>query len=453
MAATLFGTDGIRGRVNSHPMTVEVAVAVGRAVGERCSAAAKSGNRPSVLIGRDTRRSGTLFESALASGLMSAGVDVVHAGILPTPAVAHLTAHTAAAAGLVITASHNPHWDNGIKVFGPDGFKLSDAEESELEKICTAPFKGLAAPDTVGTSSLLSDASARYLDFLASLVPSGFDLRGRHIALDCANGATHIVAPALFRELGAELTLLGVTPNGTNINDGVGATHPEAVSAAVAGSGADFGIAFDGDGDRVLFVDEGGSPVDGDELLAIMAVAYDDTGKLTNRTIAATVMSNIGLDVALRERGIDVIRTDVGDRYVVEAMRSGELTIGGEQSGHIVCLDKTTTGDGVVAALTVLAEMARQSAELRQLRTAMTRFPQALVNVDVRDKPAIETLDEVQACIESAEAALGNGRVLVRYSGTEPLARVMVEGMEQNDVDHWVKEIARRIEETIGAKQ
>ena len=453
MTAALFGTDGIRGRVNRHPMTVEIAVALGRAVGRKCLTAHTGGVRPAVLIGCDTRGSGPLYESALASGLMSAGVDVLQAGILPTPGVAHITAASDAVAGLVVTASHNPYWDNGIKVFGPDGFKLSDAEEKSLEKMCLAPFDEPAAPEWVGRTIPMSDAGARYFAFLVSSISPDLSLEGRHIALDCANGATHAIAPALFRKLGAKVTLLGVDPNGVNINDGVGATHPEAVARVVAGDGADLGITFDGDGDRVLFADEDGAEVDGDEVLAIMALSYKQAGKLSNNAIAATVMSNIGLEVALRTHGIDVVRTGVGDRYVVEAMRARKLALGGEQSGHIVCLDRTTTGDGIMAAFAVLAEMHRSGAELRQLRKAMKRFPQAKKNVDVREKPPIESIDEVRASIEAAEVALGDGRVLVRYSGTEPMARVMVEGATQADVDHWSTEIASHIEAAIGVEK
>lgn len=442
MARTLFGTDGIRGKVNSHPMTVEVAVALGRAL------AAQVG--PGVaVVGKDTRNSCDMVGSALVAGLMSGGVDVVDVGIIPTPGVAHVVKRLRAALGLVISASHNPFFDNGIKVFGPDGFKLSDAQELELEAGCLVEEGVVVNPERVGRARREAGAEL-YLQALDHAA-GDLDLEGMRIAVDCAHGATYEIAPRLLRGLGAELTLLGARPTGKNINHEVGATHPEAAAQLVASGEAQFGVTFDGDGDRVIFVDEDGVVVDGDEVLAMMALAYHRSGQLTGGSIAATVMSNIGLDAALREHGIGVVRTDVGDRYVVEAMRRDGLVVGGEQSGHIICLDQSTTGDGILAAVTVLSEMRATGSSLKELRQVMTAFPQAKRNLMVRAKPPMNDLTEVQSAIAGVESDLGDeGRVLVRYSGTEPKARVLVEGRDEAVVSSAADHIAQAIHDAIG---
>ena len=448
MSRRLFGTDGVRGRVNDHPMTVEVALSLGKAVGHFFNS---PGSERFVVIGCDTRSSGSMIEAALVAGLTSVGCDAGLMGVAPTPAVAHLAASSAACAGLVISASHNPYWDNGIKVFKGDGFKLSDDEETQLEALCLGDTSPPAAdPEAVGRARAVEPADGGYLDFLR-LTGADCDLSGLRIAVDCAHGATYRFAPVLFEELGATVVPLGTEPTGININDGVGATHPKAAAKFVAEGKADLGITFDGDGDRVIFVDETGSIVDGDELLAIMALAYKQSGKLRGDAIAATVMSNIGLEVSLRSHGIGLVRTDVGDRYVVQAMRDQGLVIGGEQSGHMVCLDKTTTGDGIVAAITVLEHMTSDAHNLSTLRKVMTRFPQVLKNVLVREKRPLDELPPVSATIAAAEAKLGSeGRVLVRYSGTEPKARVMVEGPSQDTVEEWAGRIADSLKNAIG---
>lgn len=449
MSRRLFGTDGVRGRVNDHPMTVEVALSLGKAVGHFFNPPTGDGL---VVIGRDTRSSGSMIEAALVSGLASVGCAAGLMGVAPTPAVAHLAASSTACAGLVISASHNPYWDNGIKVFKGDGFKLSDDEESQLEALCLDHSPPVASPEACGYPRPIEPPDG-YLGFLRRTAAK-CDLGGLRIALDCAHGATYRVAPTLFEELGATVVPLGTEPTGTNINDGVGATHPEAAAALVREGKADLGITFDGDGDRVICIDEAGSIVDGDELLAIMALAYKKAGHLSGGAIAATVMSNIGLEVSLRSHGIGLVRTDVGDRYVVQAMRDQGLVIGGEQSGHMVCLDKTTTGDGIVAALTVLEHMTTTGQTLSSLRQVMTRFPQVLKNVLVREKVPLDQLPPVSATIAAAEEKLGSdGRVLVRYSGTEPKARVMVEGPAQDLVEGWADRIADSLNKEIGLQE
>lgn len=449
----LFGTDGLRGRANVNPMTAEVCLDLGVALGTVCRTWREAdGARPRVVIGRDTRVSGPLFESALAAGLMSVGVDAVRLGVLPTPAVALLTRELGAHAGLVISASHNPAEDNGVKVFGPDGFKRTDDEELALEAACL-DARALPRASGAATGALLDEhrAGELYLHGLIAALPEPLDLSGLRIALDCADGAAHRVGPELFRRLGAHVLPLGDGGDGLRINDGLGALHPERVAALVSESGADLGVALDGDADRVILADETGAILDGDELLAIGAVAYHARGQLRGDAIAATVMSNIGLEVYLKARGIGLVRTAVGDRYVVEALRERGLVMGGEQSGHIVALDRATTGDGLAAALLILGEMRRRGGPLSALRQGFARFPQRLVNVAVAAKPPLEGLTDLQAAIADVEQALGDtGRVLIRYSGTELKARVMVEGPDAEAVDRFADTLAAALRRAVG---
>ena len=451
MTRALFGTDGIRGRANRHPMTPDVCLALGRAVAANVR---NLGETSRVVIGRDTRRSGPMLEAALAAGCNAAGVDVVLAGVLPTPGVAYLTQTLAAGAGLVISASHNPAHDNGVKVFGRDGFKLSDAQEAELETLCQRDdLTGeVAVPAMqVGCRWSAGDGAAQYAAALKAQFPHDLSLKGVRLLVDCAHGACHEIGPRVFEELGADIVAIGVKPNGDNINDGVGATATERAAAAVAAGDADLGVAFDGDGDRVIFIDESGTRVDGDELLTIGALAMQAQGTLRGGAIVATVMSNVGLDAALEDQSLKVIRSAVGDRYVVEAMRQHGANFGGEQSGHLVCLDHGTTGDGIASALLILAERQRQGRPLAELRAQMTRYPQALINVAVREKPPLDQLPRVARLIIEAEAALGRrGRVLLRYSGTEPKARVMVEGDDPATVADWAARIAEAVKTDIG---
>lgn len=456
MKRKLFGTDGLRGRVNTHPMTVETCLQLGRAAVLCLTASEKRRSRRVVTIGRDTRRSGLMFEAALAAGCMSLGADVVRLGVIPTPAVAFLTSTRGADLGLVVSASHNPHWDNGVKVFGRDGFKLTDASEDELERLCqpgALTHRDLAHPSDVGVSSNANTACDAYRAHLVEAMDAS-RLDGLNIVLDCANGATSDIAPALFESLGAHITPIGVHPDGININDGCGATHPQRAADEVKKIGADVGVTFDGDGDRVVLVDEKGEIVDGDQILAISAVSLWAQNQLGANAVVATVMSNIGLDVALNDKGIRVIRTDVGDRRVVEEMRRQGANLGGEQSGHIVLLDHATTGDGPLAALHVLAEMVRRQRPLSELRSVMVLFPQTCVNIPVRQKPHLAELQSVTRVVQQAEEALGpKGRVLVRYSGTEPKARVMVEGENPVQVDDWAQKIANELDTAIGVER
>jgi len=441
----LFGTDGIRGTANVEPVTVETMVRVGQALG--IWTRSESG-RCRVVIGRDTRRSGDMLESALTAGLCAAGAEVLHAGPLPTPGVAFLTRELGAVAGIVVSASHNPAADNGVKLFAGDGFKLPDAAEADIEAAMAgaAGEPSLPTGTGIGTVTRLEDAAARYVDALVATVPSLGALRGVRIVLDCAHGAAFRVAPEVFRALGASVVTLGVEPDGDNINHGAGAMHPAALQARVVADKAQIGMAFDGDADRVVLVDETGALVDGDEILAIIALERLTAGTLPAATVVATVMSNLGLEVALQSRGARLVRTQVGDRYVVEAMRDGGFTVGGEQSGHIILLDHSTTGDGVLAGLQVLRLMVERGRPLSELRRQMSRFPQTLLNVRVARRRDLREMPGVQETIDRITAAMGaRGRVLVRYSGTEPLVRVMVEGEDTERVRAYAEEIAAAI--------
>ncbi len=448
----LFGTDGIRGRANRHPMTIQTATDLGRALAWRLRS---EGHRGRIVVGKDTRKSGYLFENALSAGILSMGGRVLECGPLPTPAIAHLITSLRADAGLVISASHNPFEDNGIKVFGADGFKLPDAVEGELEELM-GRLDDLEPPtgDGIGTARHVDDARGRYIANIKTCFPSDLRLDGLKIAVDCGHGAAYKVAPAILWELGADTVPEGVDPDGININEGCGALHPTHVAAVVREHGCDLGIALDGDADRLILADAKGAIVDGDQVMAMCAARMQDEGRLNHDTLVATVMSNLGLEIAMRARGVRLLRTQVGDRYVVEAMREGGFNLGGEQSGHVVFLDHSTSGDGLLAALQVLAVMIREGRSLEDLATVMRRLPQSLVNVLVNERRPLGDLPRVGEAIAEAEAALGDaGRVLVRYSGTENKARVMVEGPDEATVDRWAQAIADQFREAIGVQE
>jgi phosphoglucosamine mutase len=451
----LFGTDGIRGVANEHPMTPEVAVQLGQAVAyhfaQRPPENGHPDHRTRILIGKDTRLSGYMFESGLASGITSMGADVQLVGPLPTPAVSSLTTGMRADAGIMISASHNPYQDNGIKIFGRDGFKLPDEEEAEIEDLVLSDTPPCPDSEHIGKATRIDDASGRYVVFLKNTFPQELTLEGLRVVVDCAHGAAYKVAPTVLRELGAEVFTVGTEPDGTNINQECGSTHPQRAIERVRETRADIGLSLDGDADRVLLIDEHGEIVDGDKILALCALHLKEQGELQNDTLVATVMSNLGLDLALREHGIDVVRTQVGDRYVVEQMREGGYNLGGEQSGHLIFLDHTTTGDGMIAALQVLAIMKRRDESLSTLAEVMTPLPQTLVNVDVQDKPPLEELERFQEHVREVESDLGErGRTLARYSGTESVARIMVEGPNQRQVDTHAHALAETLDESIG---
>jgi phosphoglucosamine mutase len=450
MTKRLFGTDGVRGIANMHPMTTEVAMQLGRAAAYVFK---HDDRRSRIVIGKDTRLSGYMIENALAAGICSMGVDVLLVGPLPTPGIAFLTASMRADAGVVISASHNPYQDNGIKFFARDGFKLPDEVELQIEDLIFSDRIDSLRPtaDAVGKAFRVDDAIGRYIVFVKNTFPKELDLTGLRIVLDCAHGAAYRVAPAVLEELGAEVFAYGVKPNGTNINAGCGSTHPEVIAAAVHEHGADLGIALDGDADRCIFVDERGREVDGDHIMAICGIEMLERDALPQRTLVATVMSNMGLDIALRKAGGQVVKTDVGDRYVVEEMRRGGYGFGGEQSGHMVFLEHNSTGDGIISALQVLAILQKTGKPLSELASVMTALPQVLVNVRVRERRKIEDLPEVAEMIAEVEARLGDaGRVLIRYSGTEPLLRIMLEGRDQGEITDMANNIARLVTSLIG---
>ena len=449
----LFGTDGVRGVANVHPMTTETAMQLGRAAAYIFKSASRRRHR--IVIGKDTRLSGYMLESALVAGICSMGVDVLLVGPLPTPGIANITKSMRADAGVVISASHNPFQDNGIKFFSADGFKLPDEIELKIEKLLDSKKIDALRPTAteVGKAFRIDDAAGRYIVYLKNSFPADLDLAGLKIVLDCGNGAAYKVAPAVFEELGAEVVSLGVKPNGTNINAGCGSLHPEVISEAVKSHRADIGIALDGDADRVIVCDEFGNEVNGDQIMAICATSMIARKQLKKKTLVATVMSNMGLDIALRKVGGKIIKTAVGDRYVVEEMRKGGYNLGGEQSGHLIFLDNNTTGDGVMAALQLLAVMRRSEKPLSELAEVMIPLPQVLVNVRVRARQDIMTLPSVAAAIRGVEEKLGNeGRVLIRYSGTEPLLRIMLEGQDKYEITDWANEIADLVRQQIGEK-
>lgn len=453
----LFGTDGVRGVANVEPVTAETALKLGRAaahVFQKRSPTPKGHGRHKIVIGKDTRLSGYMLENAIAAGILSMGVDVLLIGPLPTPGVAYITRSLRADAGIVLTASHNPYEDNGIKFFRDDGYKLDDAIEAEIEHLVFSGEIEKIRPtaDAIGKAVRIDDALGRYVEYAKAAFPKGMTLEGLRIVVDAAHGATYKSTPCVLRELGAQVTVLNNTPDGTNINRGCGSTHPEIICGYVRQLGADIGISHDGDGDRVQLCDEAGTLVDGDDVLAITALDWLARGALKKNTLVATVMSNLGLDHTIRQAGGKVVRTQVGDRYVIERMLADDLNVGGEQSGHMIFRDFATTGDGIVSALQVLRIMMDTGKPLSQLRQVVQKFPQTVVNIKVRQKPPWENLPDVLALVKQAEKTLGDtGRVLLRYSGTEPKARLLIEGRDADQIKALADKIAGCIQEKIGA--
>ncbi len=446
----LFGTDGIRGRANVHPMTPELALRVGRAI---ATVARRGHSRPPrIVIGKDTRLSGYLLETALASGICAMGGRVLLCGPVPTPAVANLTQSMRADAGVVISASHNPYDDNGIKLFGPDGFKLPDVEEAAIERLLEDPKLDCGAIGArIGRAERLDDASGRYVVFAKNTFPKELSLDGLKLVVDAANGAAYKVAPTVFSELGAEVISLGVKPNGININKACGALHPEQVAREVLKHKAQLGIALDGDADRLLVIDERGHVVDGDAVMALCATHMLRAKRLPKKTLVSTVMSNLGLERALEAAGGKLVRTQVGDRYVVEEMRRHGYTFGGEQSGHLVFLEHATTGDGIIAALQVLAILVREGRPLSELASVMTAVPQVLESVRLASRRPISELSKLSRAIADAERKLGrDGRVLVRWSGTEAKLRVMVEGPSLKTLQNLVASMISAAQGELG---
>jgi len=450
-ARSLFGTDGIRGVANVHPMTPELALALGRAV--TFVAGRGQHHAPRVLIGKDTRLSGYMIETAIASGVTSMGGRVLLCGPVPTPAVAHLTTSMRADAGIVISASHNPYADNGIKIFGADGFKLPDAAEAEMEALIHEPER-LGERHTgpaIGRAEKLEDARGRYVAFVKNTFPRDLTLDGIRVVVDAAHGAAYRVAPLVFSELGAKVRAIGVRPNGVNINREAGALHPDNARAEVVKRGAQIGIALDGDADRVIIIDEKGQIVDGDAVMAICASRMKRDGELRGDTVVATVMSNLGLERSLEAQGIRLHRTAVGDRNVVAAMREGGFNLGGEQSGHLIFLDHASTGDGLIGALQVLALVVRTGRPLSELsREAMERVPQVTENVALSARRPLEEMAALQRTSERVRDALGeDGRVLIRWSGTEPKLRLMVEGPDEEHIRGWARELVAAAERDV----
>ena len=444
MTRKLFGTDGVRGRANSYPMTVEMALRLGAAAGRYFRRDGSSAHR--VVIGKDTRLSGYMLENALTAGLTSTGMNVLLLGPVPTPAVGFLTRSMRADLGVMISASHNPHQDNGIKFFGPDGFKLSDEAEAEIEAIVEGEITP-ADPEKIGRARRIEDGRGRYQEFVKITFPAGRTLEGLKVVIDCANGAAYKAAPEVLWELGAEVIPVGVTPNGTNINDRVGSTYTRTAAEAVVAHGAHMGISLDGDADRVMIIDETGRVADGDQIMALLAGRWAEEGRLKGGTLVATVMSNLGLERFLTGRGLHLERTAVGDRYVVEAMRRGGWNLGGEQSGHIVMTDYATTGDGLIAGLQFLAEMARTGLPASRLVDQFETVPQLLQNV--RFAAGAKPLEsaKVQTTIAANEARIaGKGRILIRKSGTEPLIRVMAECEDPHLLSDVVAQIVGAVE-------
>lgn len=450
-SSQIFGTDGVRGRANHAPMTVETALALGRAAGKVFRS---HEGRHRVVIGKDTRRSCYMFENALIAGLCSMGVDTLIVGPMPTPAVAFITRAYRADAGIVISASHNPYYDNGIKFFSSDGFKLPDSWEREMEALVAANCfdDSLPSDSEIGRNTKIIDADGRYIEFVKATFPKKRSLSGLKIVLDCANGAAYRVAPLVFRELDADVVVYGVAPDGLNINDHCGSLYPENVQKGVIEHAADVGIALDGDADRVVMVDENAQIVDGDTLLAICARDMKNRGVLVGNKVVGTVMSNLGFIQAMTQMGLEVIRAPVGDRYVIQEMLKNGCNLGGEQSGHLIFLDHNTTGDGLVSALQVLRIMIETDSRLSDLATIVQKYPQTCLSIQVKAKPPLENLPVVQQEVKRVKELLSDkGRVLVRYSGTENICRVMVEGPKQKQVLQLAEAIAATIKEEIGA--
>jgi len=441
-----FGTDGIRGRVGEYPITPDFVMKLGGAAGRVLSRGAKG--HPRVLIGKDTRVSGYMFESALEAGLSAAGVDSYLLGPMPTPGIAYLTRTFHASAGIVISASHNAFDDNGIKFFSASGHKLPDEIEALIEAELEKPLQTVTSRE-LGKAHRVNDAAGRYIEFCKSTLPSGLTLDGLRIVVDCAHGATYHIAPAVFEELGAHVTAIGNRPDGFNINAGYGATSPERLRQAVLEAGAEVGVALDGDGDRLIMVDAAGEVLDGDEITYIVALHRQRLGRLRG-AVVGTLMSNFGLEVALRDAGLELVRAKVGDRYIMEILAANGWTLGGESSGHIICLDLTTTGDGVISALQVLEAMSATGKPLADLKRGMTKLPQKLVNVRLPHREDVVARPQVQAAMKAAEAKLGSrGRILLRPSGTEPVVRVMGEGDDPALVDAVVAELAAVVEVAV----
>ncbi len=443
MGRTFFGTDGIRGKTNAGAMTSAMAMKVGQAAGAHF---VRGDHKHRVVIGKDTRLSGYMLENALVSGFTSVGMDVVQVGPMPTPAVAMLVRSMRADLGVMISASHNPYYDNGIKLFGPDGYKLSDADEAAIEALLAVEPE-LAISEKIGRARRVEDARGRYIHFAKSCFPEELRLDGLKIVIDCANGAAYQVAPSALWELGAEIIAVGVTPNGININDQCGSTSPALLQETVVASGADIGIALDGDADRLIIVDEKGTVVDGDQLMALIGTSWARDGRLRGGGVVATVMSNLGLERCLSARGLSLERTAVGDRYVLERMRSGGFNVGGEQSGHMILSDYATTGDGLVAALQVLAELVRENKPASELLHLFEPVPQLLKNVRFAGGKPLEA-ESVKRVIAAAEHELnGTGRLVIRPSGTEPVIRVMAEGDDADQVTRVVDAICDAVRE------
>ncbi|MBU9672649.1 phosphoglucosamine mutase [Planococcus sp. CP5-4] len=445
-----FGTDGVRGVANSE-LTPELAFRLGRFGGYVLTKSSKE--KPKVLVGRDTRISGEMLENALAAGLLSVGAEVMRLGVISTPGVSYLTRVMSAEAGVMISASHNPVADNGIKFFGSDGFKLSDDQEAEIEALLDAETDDLPRPTggDLGSITEYFEGGQKYIQYLKQTVDEEFD--GIHVALDCAHGATSTLATHVFADLDADISSMGASPNGLNINEGVGSTHPEALAKLVLEKGADVGLAFDGDGDRLIAVDEKGTIVDGDQIMYICAKHLKSEGRLKQDTVVSTIMSNMGFYKALEENGMKSVKTAVGDRYVVEEMKKNEYNLGGEQSGHIIFLDYNTTGDGLLSGLQLVNIMKITGKKLSELANEMTIFPQKLVNIRVTDKHGVTDNALVAEKIAEVERDMdGDGRVLVRPSGTEPLVRVMVEAPSAEACEDYVERIAAVVREEMGMK-
>ncbi|ABC28106.1 phosphoglucosamine mutase [Hahella chejuensis KCTC 2396] len=445
MSKEYFGTDGIRGRVGEGPITPEFMLKLGWAAGRVFR---QEGRRNRVLIGKDTRISGYIFESALESGLAAAGVDVAMLGPMPTPAIAYLTRTFRACAGIVISASHNPFNDNGVKFFSAEGTKLPDSTEEQIEHFIRQPME-IVPSSQLGKAARFEDAKGRYIEFCKSTVPFHMSFAGMRVVLDCAQGATYQVAPSVFKELGAKVETIGVTPDGLNINHEIGSTHPDQLAAKVVEAGADLGIAFDGDGDRVVMVDHKGEIVDGDEILYIIARDKMRKGRLKGGVVG-TLMTNFGAELAFGELGIPFERANVGDRYVMEALLRNDWCLGGEGSGHIVCLDRTTTGDGIISSLQVLAALSDLGITLHEAKKGMSKLPQHMINVRVSQKVDIKGHTTIQSAVANAEKQFaGKGRVLLRSSGTEPVIRVMAEGEDEAKVRSIVAELAKIVEGSV----
>lgn len=446
----LFGTDGVRGKANIYPITPELALLVGKATAAQLGGCQDDRHRR-IILGKDTRLSGYMLETAITSGILSVGVDVLQVGPMPTPAVAHLTKSMGAVCGIMITASHNPASDNGIKIFASDGFKLPDSIESEIEQRIFSQDFGVPVPgERIGKAFRIDDARGRYIEFAKSSIKNE-SLAGLKVVVDCANGAAYSIAPLVLRELGAEVIELGVRPDGYNINLNCGALHPEEMAKVVRECGADAGIALDGDADRVIFCDEKGNVVNGDQIIGMVALDYKARRRLAGDAVVVTGMSNLGLHKAMKEAAIAVEVTDVGDRYVIERMKSCGYNVGGEQSGHIIFMDYATTGDGLISALHVLKLMKSRNRSLSKLASFMKVFPQELVSLAIAEKKPLEELPLLRRTIGECETSLaGSGRTIVRYSGTENKIRLLVEAENRKDVETWIARLTQAVDQELG---